>query len=174
MPAGSTVDKIVYNDKTQSVDIHWHNGSLQTKYSWSFPVTLAQLEQQQWPEGVTTAEDRARDAKAFEEWKASEDRRLLKESKETHEREQAEYKKRADELAAQRKCLTEPAKEAKTTEDAKSAGKNRKSIHTGKGANHRDKSGNKSLSSHSTAGAAAVDGIRPATAAGVLEVGDGQ
>lgn len=56
LPPGSTVDKLEWNPKTNSVDLLWHNGKLQTKYLWAWPFSLAQLEQKKLPDGVVADE----------------------------------------------------------------------------------------------------------------------
>jgi hypothetical protein len=58
LPPGSTFVRVEWNKDKSCVEMFWYNGQLQTKYSWSFPFQIAQLEAKEIPDGVTTPEQR--------------------------------------------------------------------------------------------------------------------
>lgn len=191
MPEGATIDKVVYNEKTKSVEVQWHTSALLTKYLWAFPVSLSELEQQQWPDGVKTREQAEQEFKVASQAQKEADLAAIKAAEEKRIRDMQAAKKRADELAAQaakvrsekEKVLTGKEAPAKSGQREKLAGEpDHKNGAGSSGRAGAGEVGNRGLrakagrsdAANSTSGKAGVDGSRPATATGVSQVHHGQ
>jgi hypothetical protein len=199
LPPGSTVTEAKWNPKTNSVDLFWHNGKLQTKYLWPFEFTLAQLESGRLPEGAETREQM--EARLVKETQARGD-----EARKAAEAKRAADLKAATDRAAQfakanpnvvkppaaTNVLTDQPDQTKTKQREKLAGKAQGPVQAetrpkdhgaprvlrarnaaSLPADKRGKAAQRSNPPASSAPASApVDGSEPATTGGVSTVND--